>query len=46
MNATTVPIVIASLPCANDQPANQYTAAGMIANVAWIDAITQRPAMR
>ena len=46
MNATSVGTVIACEPCASASPPNQYTAAGMTANVVWIDAIIQRPAIR
>ena len=33
-------------PWASASPPNQYTAAGMIEKLVWIDAITQRPAIR
>ena len=46
VNATTVPIVIACPPEAMLSPANQYTAAGMIAKLICTEAMRQRPAMR
>ena len=46
VNATSVPIEIAWLPPAMLWPANQYTAAGMIAKLICTDAMRQRPAMR
>ncbi len=46
VNATRVPIEIAPSPREIVQPANQYTSAGMTANVVWIAAIIQRPVMR
>ena len=42
VNATSVPIVTAP----GESPANRYTSAGMTANEVWIEAITQRPAIR
>ncbi len=45
-NETRVGTVMACEPCERARPPNQYTAAGMTANVVWIEAITQRPAMR
>ena len=46
VKATSVPIVIVWEPFAMLQPANQYTSAGMIAKVIWIEAIIQRPVIR
>ncbi len=46
VKATSVPIEIASEPRALEKPANQYTSAGMIAKVIWIEAIIQRPVIR
>jgi hypothetical protein len=46
VNATSVATSIACEPLARASPPNQYTAAGMTAKVVWIDAITQRPAIR
>ena len=46
MNATSVATSIALDPFASASPPNQYTAAGMTEKLVWIDAITQRPAIR
>ena len=43
VNAATVP---SEMSPANGWPANQYTSAGMTEKEVWMDAITQRPAMR
>ena len=46
VKATSVPIVIDCEPRAIEKPANQYTRAGMIAKVIWMEAIIQRPVIR
>ena len=46
VNATSVATSIACEPLASASPPNQYTAAGMTEKLVWIDAITQRPAIR
>ena len=46
VNATSSGSDTASDPPASARPPNQYTAAGITAKLVWIDAITQRPAMR
>ena len=46
VNATRVPIEIVGPPVEIRYPATPYISAGMIAKVAWIEPITQRPAIR
>ena len=46
VKATSTGSETASDPPASASPPNQYTAAGITAKLVWIDAITQRPAMR
>src|SRR4029453_5245185 len=46
VKATSSGSETASDPPASASPPNQYTAAGITAKLVWIEAITQRPAMR
>src|SRR2546421_6953102 len=46
VKATSVAIEKVCEPLASARPPNQYTAAGMTAKLVWIEAITQRPAIR